>query len=473
MARDKNGVDLYVCPQVPIGGRSFFFTGPEMTESEQCLNLNVWAPKNDGKKRAVMVWIHGGGFQSGASNDLDSYDGENLARKGDVVVVSVNHRLNAMGYLDLSAYGKQYKNSANAGIQDLVAALEWVKANAEQFGGDPNNVTIFGESGGGAKVLTLMGTPAAKGLFHKAVVESGAVEKMGMTLTSPKTGQRVAELTLANLGVKPTALNRLNSFTPDQINAAANKALKQTAEEQKITPLRGTGYGLAWAPTMDGDYIPQEPVGKKYPEIAKDIPLLIGSNLTEWESFGAQLDLVNTQKDNRFIWTEAQVQEKLKAKYGEKTDEIVAAFREAYPDRMLADALYVDSFLRAPALKTVSLKSDQKGAPVYNYLFTWDTLVFNGTPMSYHTAEIAFVFNNIQKMAQATGGGDEAQALADKMARAWTNFAKAGNPNGEGLPQWDAYTRENGNVMIFDNKVEAKQHHDAKLQRLLAPSMKF
>ncbi len=422
-----------------------------MTESEQCLNLNVWAPKNDGKKRAVMVWIHGGGFQSGASNDLDSYDGENLARKGDVVVVSVNHRLNAMGYLDLSAYGKQYKNSANAGIQDLVAALEWVKANAEQFGGDPNNVTIFGESGGGAKVLTLMGTPAAKGLFHKAVVESGAVEKMGMTLTSPKTGQRVAELTLANLGVKPTALNRLNSFTPDQINAAANKALKQTAEEQKITPLRGTGYGLAWAPTMDGDYIPQEPVGKKYPEIAKDIPLLIGSNLTEWESFGAQLDLVNTQKDNRFIWTEAQVQEKLKAKYGEKTDEIVAAFREAYPDRMLADALYVDSFLRAPALKTASLKSDQKGAPVYNYLFTWDTPVFNGTPMSYHTAEIAFVFNNIQKMAQATGGGDEAQALADKMARAWTNFAKAGNPNGEGLPQWDAYTRENGNVMIFDN----------------------
>ncbi|TYB11441.1 carboxylesterase/lipase family protein [Aggregatibacter actinomycetemcomitans] len=462
-----------VCPQVPIGGRSFFFTGPEMTESEQCLNLNVWAPKNDGKKRAVMVWIHGGGFQSGASNDLDSYDGENLARKGDVVVVSVNHRLNAMGYLDLSAYGKQYKNSANAGIQDLVAALEWVKANAEQFGGDPNNVTIFGESGGGAKVLTLMGTPAAKGLFHKAVVESGAVEKMGMTLTSPKTGQCVAELTLANLGVKPTALNRLNSFTPDQINAAANKALKQTAEEQKITPLRGTGYGLAWAPTMDGDYIPQEPVGKKYPEIAKDIPLLIGSNLTEWESFGAQLDLVNTQKDNRFIWTEAQVQEKLKAKYGEKTDEIVAAFREAYPDRMLADALYVDSFLRAPALKTASLKSDQKGAPVYNYLFTWDTPVFNGTPMSYHTAEIAFVFNNIQKMAQATGGGDEAQALADKMARAWTNFAKAGNPNGEGLPQWDAYTRENGNVMIFDNKVEAKQHHDAKLQRLLAPSMKF
>nr|WP_277395693.1 carboxylesterase family protein [Aggregatibacter actinomycetemcomitans] len=140
---------------------------------------------------------------------------------------------------------------------------------------------------------------------------------------------------------------------------------------------------------------------------------------------------------------------------------------------MLADALYVDSFLRAPALKTAGLKADQQGAPVYNYLFTWDTPVFNGIPMSYHTAEIAFVFNNIQRMAQATGGGEEAQVLADKMSRAWTNFAKTGNPNAEGLPQWDAYTRENGNVMIFDNKPEVKQHHDAKLQRLLAPGMKF
>lgn len=393
-----------VCPQVPMGGRSFFFTGPEMTQSEQCLNLNIWAPKNDGKKRAVMVWIHGGGFQSGASNDLHSYDGENLARSGDVVVVSVNHRLNAMGHLDLSAYGEQYKYSANLGVQDLVASLEWVKENIDKFGGDPANVTIFGESGGGAKVLTLMGTPAAKGLFSKAIVESGAVEKMGMTLTSPKAGMRVAELTLANLGVKPTALDKLKVFTPAQINEAANKALKQTAQEQKLTPLRGQGYGLSWAPTMDGDYIPQEPVGEKYPELSKDIPLLIGSNLTEWESFPLQLDLANTQKDNRFTWSDSQVEEKLKAKYGNKTAKVIEAFREAYPKRRLADALYVDSFLRAPALKTASLKADQHAAPVYNYIFSWDTPVFNGVPMSYHTAEIAFVFNNIDKMEQATGG---------------------------------------------------------------------
>lgn len=463
-----------VCPQVPMGGRSFFFTGPEMTEGENCLNLNVWSPSvSDSKKRAVMVWIHGGGFQSGASNDLDSYDGTNLAKKGDVVVVSVNHRLNAMGFLDLSAYGGKYKDSSNLGMQDLVSALEWVKANIEQFGGDPNNVTIFGESGGGAKVLTLMAMPSAKNLFHKAIVQSGALEKMGMTLTSQKASRRVAELVLENLGVKPTALERLNGFTPIQINEAATKANLQTAKELGLTDLYNRDTALSWAPSLDGRVITQEPVGEKYPDIAKDIPLLIGSNLTEWESFSVQLDLVNAQKDNRFTWTEAQTMEKLKAKYSEKTDEVIAAFRKAYPNRLLADALYVDSFLRAPALKTASLKSDQKGAPVYNYLFTWDTPVFNGTPMSYHTAEIAFVFNNIDRMAQATGGGEEAKKLADKMTLAWTNFAKTGNPNTKSLPQWDAYTRENGNTMIFDNQPEVRQHHDETLQRLLAPNFNF
>lgn len=453
---------------------TYFFSGPEMIEGESCQNLNVWTPSiSDGKKRAVMVWIHGGGFQSGASNDLDSYDGANLARSGDVVVVSVNHRLNAMGFLDLSAYGEQYKGSANLGMQDLVASLEWVKENIAQFGGDPNNVTIFGESGGGAKVLTLMAMPSAKGLFHKGIVQSGATGTLGTSLTEPNIGRKVSAQTLQNLGVKPTALSELSNFTPKQINDAASKALKQVAEELKIPAMLGRGYNLSWRPTLDGDYIPQHPVGEKYPEIAKDIPLLIGSNLTEWQSFPLQLDLQNSQKSNRFTWTESETMARLKAKYGDKTDEIVAAFREAYPNRMIADALYVDSFLRTPALKTARLKADQKSAPVYQYLFTWDTPVFNSVPMSYHTAEIAFVFNNIERMAQATGGGKEAQALADKMSRAWTNFAKTGNPNADGLPQWDAYTRENGKTMIFDNQPEVKSNHDEKLQRLLAPNYKF
>lgn len=459
------------CPQIPFGGRSFFFVGNEMPQSEQCQNLNVWTPSiDDGKKRAVMVWIHGGGFQSGASNDLISYDGENLARSQDVVVVSVNHRLNAMGHLDLSAYGEQYKNSANVGVMDLVSSLEWVKENIAQFGGDPDNITIFGESGGGAKVLTLMATPAAQGLFHKAIVQSGAVEKMGMTLTSPQASRKVAEFTFENLGIKDVA--KLADFTPTQINEATNKALKQTAEALQLEGLQG-GINLQWAPTLDGSYIPQQPVGEKYPEMAKNIPLLIGSNLTEWTSFPLQLDLVKYQNDNRNTWTDEQKQQKLTEKFGDKTKNIIAAFKQAYPNRNIADALYVDTFLRLPALKTARLKADQQAAPVYNYVFSWDTPVFNGIPMSYHTAEVAFVFNNIDKMQQATGGGEQAKKLAQTMSTAWANFAKTGNPNGNGLPQWDTYNRQSGATMIFDNEIKQVQHHDEALLKLLAPNVKF
>lgn len=216
-----------VCPQVPMGGRSFFFTGPEMTEGESCLNLNVWSPSvSDGKKRAVMVWIHGGGFQSGASNDLDSYDGANLARTGDVVVVSVNHRLNAMGFLDLSAYGDQFKQSANLGMQDLVASLEWVKENIAQFGGDPNNVTIFGESGGGAKVLTLMAMPSAKGLFHKAVVQSGAVEKNGNDINRPENQPPCNRINIEKFRGK---INR--TLSSERIYPSANQCSRQQSSQ--------------------------------------------------------------------------------------------------------------------------------------------------------------------------------------------------------------------------------------------------
>ena len=190
-----------------------WFAGPKLEMSENSHNLNIWTPGiKDGKKRPVMVWLHGGGFRSGSSAENYIFDGKNLSKKGDVVVVSVNHRLNSLGFLDLSAYGEKYKNSANAGIMDLVASLEWIRDNIEEFGGDPNNVTIFGESGGGAKVLTLMATPAAKGLFHKAISESGAVEEMGMTLLPEKTTRRVAELTLENLGLNAKNVDEIQKI---------------------------------------------------------------------------------------------------------------------------------------------------------------------------------------------------------------------------------------------------------------------
>ena len=465
-----------ICPQVAINPlENFMFSGPHLKQSDDCLNLNVWTPSiSDGQKRPVMVWLHGGGFSGGSSIESYAYDGENLSRTGNVVVISVNHRLNEMGHLDLTAYGKQYTQSANAGVMDLVSALQWVKANAAAFGGDSNNVTIFGESGGGAKVLTLMGTPAAKGLFHKAIVQSGAVEGMGMTLLAPQTTRRVAELTLMNLGIKPEEVEKLNTLPYQQIADASQKALKQTAEEQQLPSVMGNGIDLAWAPSTDGSYIPAEPVGEKYPELSKNIPLLIGTNLTEWTTIFAHFgNIYKAQIDNKNNWSPRQVSEKMRAQYGGKSDAVRRAFTSAYPNRNPADALYVDSLLRIPALKTANLKAEQNGAPVYNYLFAWDTPILGGFAMSYHTAEIPFVMNSLALTETAHGNGDGAKALADKMSRAWVAFAKTGNPNVRGLPNWQPYTRENKATMIFGNQPEVKNHHDVDLMMLLDPNAKF
>lgn len=252
-----------ICPQA--GQNPFPGQAPRLPQSEDCQNLNVWTPAAiSGKKRAVMVWLHGGGFSAGSSMEAISYEGKNLSKTGDVVVVSVNHRLNLLGHLDLSAHGDAYKHSANLGVMDLVASLQWVRRNIARFGGDPSNVTVFGESGGGAKVLTLMATPAARGLFHKAIVQSGAVEQMGMNLTAPATGRRVAELTLQQLDVAPGDVARLQAVPYPQLVQATGKALQQTAQEQKLPAVLGTGYGLDWTPTMDGDYIPVQPAGQTF-----------------------------------------------------------------------------------------------------------------------------------------------------------------------------------------------------------------
>jgi para-nitrobenzyl esterase len=465
-----------ICPQVadnPL--KNFMFSGPHLEQSDDCLNLNVWTPSiSDGQKRSVMVWLHGGGFSGGSSIESYAYDGENLSRAGNVVVISVNHRLNVMGHLDLSAYGKQYTHSANAGVMDLVSALQWVKANAATFGGDADNVTIFGESGGGAKVLTLMGAPAARGLFHKAIVQSGALEGMGMTLPAPRTTGRVAELTLQNLGIKPEDVEKLNKLPYQQIADAGQKALKQTAEEQQLLSVMGNGIDLAWAPSTDGTYIPAEPVGEKYPELSTDIPLLIGTNLTEWSTIFAHFGHIEkAQIDNKNNWSAEQANEKMRAQYGGRADAVGKAFAAAYPNRNPADALYVESLLRIPALKTARLKADQNGAPVYNYLFAWDTPILGGFAMSYHTAEIPFVMNSLALTETAHGNGDEAKTLADKMSRAWVAFAKTGNPNVRGLPNWQPFTRKNEATMIFDDQPEVKNHHDVELMKLLNPNAKF
>ena len=437
-----------------------------LAPSFNCQNLNIWTPGLDDAKRPVMVWLHGGGHMMGAATVEDVYDGENLSRKGNVVVVSVNHRLNVEGFLDLSAYGEKYKDSFNQSTRDIIAALEWIRDNIANFGGDPANVTVFGQSGGGAKVLVLMGTPSAKGLFHKGIVQSGGTEGSGMTLTDKSTSQYVTEITLKNLGIAPDEVDKIIDVPYAELAAASNKALAQVAEERNIVNALGR-RSLMWCPVADGEFIPENPAETKFTDLAKDIPLIVGSVLNEWVSMPLLADMVNTQSDNKNFWDDAKTGEMLTAKYGDKSGAVVEAFLKAYPYKKKADALYVDSWLRTRAKKVAALKADQQGAPVYSYVFTWETPIMGGYALAYHCSELPFVFNNIALSEMATGGGEKAQALADKMSQAWIDFARTGNPG------WEAYTRENGATMLFDDEPILTYHHDDVLMNILVPDYEY
>ena len=396
-----------------------------------CQNLNIWTPGiNDGEKRPVMVWLHGGGFSTGSANEAD-YDGEALSQSGDVVVVSVNHRLNVFGHLDLSAYDEKYKYSANVGMTDIVAALEWIQENISSFGGDPENVTVFGQSGGGAKVLALMTSPYAEGLFQKGIVQSGATETMGVKFNSQQSSTKLAENILANLGITADNIEDIQTVSAEELQEAATKALQQTGEELQIPAALGDDYSMDWEPVVDGDFLPTDPVTEEsFAEAGKDIPLLIGSNLNEWSGYFQSEPI-------------------------EETPEIADALHEAYPNKPDLTADMVDTTtIRLPLLKIMSHKADQNGAPVYAYMFTYGN--------SYHGAEIPYVFDH-------ANASDEEKALADQISQAWINFAKTGTPSAEGMPEWEPYTRENGATMILDTLSELVYHHDQNLLSLLVP----
>src|SRR6185369_2455536 len=303
--------------------------------NEDCLRLNIWTSGiNDGKKRPVMFWIHGGGFTAGSSQELPSYDGENLSKKGDVVLVSVNHRLNVLGFLDLSGYGDKYKSSPNAGLLDLVAALQWIKQNIAQFGGDPDNVTIFGQSGGGGKVTSLMNAPSAKGLFHKAIVESGSYLS---GFTEPAISKRVAAALLAELQLQPSQVDSLQTISYESLNAAGKKALSKVAAEMKAEGKTVPQFGLGWGPILDGSFLPYQPTDAAAIEIAKNVPLLVGSTKNEFTPF--------IQGSRDITMENATIN--LQKKYGDKTDAYIAAVKKTYPETSKpSDYIDIDVFFR-------------------------------------------------------------------------------------------------------------------------------
>ena len=457
-----------VCPQVARTGwgndeEAWLFSWDDGIPGEDCLRVNVWTPGvagSAGGKRPVMVWIHGGGFQAGSGQELPSYDGENLAKRGDVVVVSLNHRLAVLGYLNLAEVGgERYGASANLGQLDLVAALEWVRDNIAAFGGDPGNVTIFGQSGGGAKVSTLLAMPGAKGLFHKAIVQSGS----GLRMVQPETSAKLAAAVLAELGLNRNHLDQLHRLPVGALIAAGQAAMR------KLGSGGMAGYRIfqpkadraGWGPTVDGKILPQHPFDPQAPAISDGIPMLIGTTLNEFVS-GINNPGVDSLTDTELLG-------RVREMYGERAGRIVDAYRKSNP---MAKPFDLFSFISAVqtrhnAVTQSDLKAARKAAAVYQYLFTWQTPVLDGRPKAFHCAELAFCFDNVDRCLNMTGGSAEARLLAARTSAAWIAFARAGNPNHSGLPKWPVYTAEKGEVMILDNKCEVRNDPDRTERRLI------
>lgn len=425
----------------PQSGMLGMSSGSQDGTDNNCQNLNIWTPGiQDGKKRAVMVWLHGGGFSTGSANQ-ESYNGKDLSQSGDVVVVSINHRLGAVGFLDLSAYGEKYQYSANAGVTDIVKSLEWIKENIEEFGGDPDNVTLFGQSGGGAKVLAMMTSPYAKGLFRRGIVQSGATETMGVTFCSQEASTYLTERILEKLEFTGEDIEKLQQLEWSKLEEVSQQAMQETAEKFQIPAPLTDGYAMEWGPVVDGDYLPSDPVTEdSFVENGKEVELLIGSNLNEWTMLTGLMG--NDQ--------------------GDLDEETLQAFKDAYPQKDEKKANKIDTLIRLPMLKIMSHKADQGGANVYAYVFTWDESMMGAS----HGAEISFVFDHPQD-------DPVAQELADQISQAWVNFAKTGVPSAEGLPEWEPYDRQNAATMLLDETSTLVYGHDKKLMELLAPEYEY
>ena len=418
----------------PASGPSLLRTAadepPLAPESEDCLYLNVWTPGvGDNGGRPVLFWCHGGGFTMGAGAEERSH-GRNLARRGNAVIVTVNHRLGPLGYCYLKELaGEEYAESGNVGMLDLVAALKWVRENISAFGGDPGNVTIFGESGGGAKVSALMAMPSAAGLFHRAIIQSGP----GLRATEPERATRNAERFLDELNVSARDAARLSDLTTRQIfeaNARANPDGRR-----------------GWAPVVDGVVLPHHPFEPVAPAISAHIPLMIGTNKDEATGFllgDAELPTLD----------DAGLHTRVRAFAKERTEDLIATYRRVYPRISPADlftAIASDQMMRINSIRLAERQHAQVAAPVFMYLFAWETPVLNGRLKSCHALEIPFVFDNLKRSGEFTGGAPECDALAEKMSEAWLAFARDGAPNSRGLPTWSAYTPEERATMIFDS----------------------
>ena len=444
--------------------------GQQLSESEMseknCCVLNVWTTSLptatstvpepvegvEGPKalKPVMLWLHGGGFDSGTSA---WNPGMRLAQK-DVVVVSVNHRLNILGFLDLSAVSEKYKYSGNVGMLDVVQALEWVRDNIAQFGGDPTNVTIFGESGGGGKVGTLMCMPKARGLFHKAIIMSGTI----LNVNTHDMTQQLGKAVLRELGISEQNVDRIKDIPYQQLYDAGQRAMAASIGTRKP----GTPMMWGFGPTPDGETLLQQPFQPTFPEFSAHIPVLIGTTFNE---------LQRLQYDKPMTLAEARAQ--LQPTFGDETDAYIQAFAKAYPAYTPQDLVSIDWLFRPKTLITADAWASQTvpepvegvEGPLYMYMFTWRSPVNNG---SVHGHELKFCFNTLHhspnELPQPTAADLK---LADVMSSVWAQFAHNGNPNIDALPAWQPYTAENGELMVFDHDCLIRHNPDRELEAII------
>ena len=409
--------------------------------SEDCLNLNVWTPAPDGKKRPVMVWMHGGGFAAGNSIEQDGYHGANLAREGDIVFVSVNHRLNAFGFSDLSSCGNPaFKESGNVGVLDLVAALKWVHNNIANFGGDPGNVTIMGQSGGGAKVCDVISMPSAKGLVHKAVALSGNAT----TAIDPALSSAIGAAILKKVGGN---VKKLQDMPWEEYYALANEVAA------------GFSGGMmgGFSPVADGDVLPADGFFKD--DVAANVPLILCTTTSEFalSKENAQMEAMSFEDAVALV----------RDSFGQpEAEAVLKAYQEAFPNKKPIELVNLTVAQRKNVLATADAKCKQ-GAPVYLAWFDYNAPLFNGRIRAFHCSDICYWYKNTDLMVTHTGGGSEPRKVSDQMSAALLAFMRTGDPNCPEIPQWPAYTPEEAPTMIFDVKSEVRNAPDAKALELL------
>jgi para-nitrobenzyl esterase len=445
------------------------WTSPEQTfiqdwddgwQSEDMLRLNIWTPGLTGK-RPVMFYIHGGGYSFGSSYELPSHEGAQMARHHDVVQVSVNHRLNILGFFDVSEIGgSAYEDSANVGMTDLVAALQWVRDNIENFGGDPGRVMIYGQSGGGSKVTTLMGMPSATGLFHRAAAQSGG----GGNIPSLEQQKELARLVMKDLGLATNDIESLQKMEWAKLIAAGNEAASKI--NPPGPPTMGPGAPgkprVGWSPCVDRKIIHMRSFFDAAPEISKNVPMLVGSVTEEGNHMSSRP-------------TEEEWHASLSKAYGdEKASAIIATLKKAYPQKKIQTLSYMCSGnpglnglnMRNNVVKMARLKHELRAAPAYAYYFTWQTTILDGVPGAWHTADLQFCFDNTKRCEQGTGNTPEAQALAQKMSSSWAAFAATGNPSLPGLT-WNPTNPETNSAMVWDNQCRMVDDPDGEARRII------